>query len=97
MQKNHSAQRYVLVQELAWFNVWRRYGKVFPPRYAQLPLHASQCSLIHAHSKACIQEPTSDQLDTVQHTGLQHILAIIYHFSVTKASLGRNLSEHGCS
>jgi hypothetical protein len=26
MQKHHSAQRYLLVQYLAWFNIWRRYG-----------------------------------------------------------------------
>jgi hypothetical protein len=26
MQKRHSAQRFLLVQEVAWFNVWRRYS-----------------------------------------------------------------------
>jgi hypothetical protein len=26
MLKHHSAQRYLLVQLLAWFNIWRRYG-----------------------------------------------------------------------
>jgi hypothetical protein len=28
MQKHHLAQRYLLVQYLAWFNIWRRYGRV---------------------------------------------------------------------
>jgi hypothetical protein len=27
MQKHHSAQRYGLLQKLAWFNIWRRYGR----------------------------------------------------------------------
>jgi hypothetical protein len=26
MQKHHSAQKYVLLQSLAWFNIWRHYG-----------------------------------------------------------------------
>jgi hypothetical protein len=26
MQKHHSAHKYLRVQEIAWFNMWRRYG-----------------------------------------------------------------------
>jgi hypothetical protein len=29
MQKNHSAQTYLLVQEVAWLDIWRRYSILY--------------------------------------------------------------------
>jgi hypothetical protein len=39
MQNHHSAQRYLLAQYLAWFNIWRRYGKSGSMVLAIIPIY----------------------------------------------------------
>jgi hypothetical protein len=39
MQKHHSAQRYLLAQYLAWFNIWRRCGKSGSMAFALMPIY----------------------------------------------------------